>query len=209
MADIDDRLAVRNRLRLFASLLIAAVVVTACATDGPTDSAGIPTAYGEWRDIDPTESALLFDDAAKPEIVRIRMRVRNETEWRESIGLRTDSPHGSWILVTYLPYDTYYTVGTTEEIRDPARLIRQAKTQFLGAALSQARQGRNRNGDYLFATAKYGDGSSCVYAVQGYDLKFTATRTEMTYDAIVRFRYCSSRPTDKALRIFDGMNIRK
>ena len=40
-------------------------------------------------------------------------------------------------------------------------------------------------------------------------LKFTATRTEMTYDAIVRFRYCSRKPVLEIISIFDGIYLKK
>ena len=69
--------------------------------------------------------------------------------------------------------------------------------------------GENSNGEYLYVVGKYGNGENCVMAREGISLKFTATRTEMTYDAIVTFRYCSQKPVTEILGIFDGIYLKR
>jgi hypothetical protein len=69
--------------------------------------------------------------------------------------------------------------------------------------------GENANGKYLYLVGKYSSGENCVMAREGISLKFTATRTEMTYDAIVRFRYCSRKPVPEIINIFDGIYLKK
>ena len=191
------------------AVLVSAVALAACESDGPTDIAGVPTTYGQWQDIAAAESVLHYATGDRPRITSVRSRFRDENEIRELIRLETDSPRGSRIKLSYLPYDTYYTVGTTVFLHKKSNVQKQIRMSFPGAAISETRSASNRNGKYLYAIAAYGGGEKCVYAVQGYDLKFTATRTEMTYDAIIRLYHCSYAPVEKALRIFDGMYMNK
>lgn len=184
-------------------------LLAACDAGGDKDIAGVITTQGKWSPINEKESNIFYLEGRKPIISAIKFRLRNNTEFQELITFDTDSSRPSFLFATYLPYDTYYSLGTSEFLRDKSIIMERATDAFVGASLSQARDGENSNGKYLYVVGRYGGGVNCVMAHEGISLKFTATRTEMTYDAIVRFRYCSHKPVQEIIEIFDGIYLKR
>lgn len=190
-------------------LVIAPALLAGCGEGYRVFRSGKVVQYSEWRDFKTGERLLGFAGDDKPETVLMRRRLMDNLVTQEHIKLAPETPHRSFIHLSYLPYGVIYTAETARRLHDKKVLLKNTEGYFRGRTVSEAKERRNGAGKYLYASADFGTGITCVYARQGFEThSFTKSRSEAHYEAILTFLHCSPKPEREIIALFDSIRVR-